>query len=150
MIRRTPRRRTSTLKLIRRPRRHPGRFEIRAYLDPVNRCQRLDGLELDDNTIGNQQVEATFTDSVPLVLDFHRNLPPKLDLSQSELHAQSVLIDRLQESRAKNPMDLDGSGEQLGDTLIELLRRLLQRLGVPGVLAFHTPAFRPPSRDVAA
>src|SRR5205809_216352 len=49
--------------------------------------------------IGNQQVEATFTDSVPLVPDFHRNLPPKLDISQSKLHAQSVLIDRLPESR---------------------------------------------------
>jgi hypothetical protein len=65
---------------------------------------------------------------VPLVLDFDRNLPPKLDISQSELHAQGVLINRLEESRPKNPMDLDGSGEQLGDMLIELLPRLLQRL----------------------
>jgi len=48
-----------------------------------------------------------------------------LDISQSELHAQSVLIDRLQESRLNNPMDLAGRGKQLGDTLIELLGRLL-------------------------
>jgi hypothetical protein len=38
-------------------------------------------------------------------------------------------------------MDLDGSAEQLGDMVIELLRRLLQRFGVPAVLAFHTPGF---------
>ena len=134
------------MNLIRETEEAPRRFEIRAYLDPVNWCQRLDGLELDDDTIGNQQVEATFADSVPLVLDVHRNLPPKLDISQSELHAQSVLIDRLQESRTKNPMDLDGSGEQVGDMLIELLRRLLPRPSVPGVLAFHTPGFgRPPA-----
>jgi len=102
----------------------------------VNRCQRLDGLQLDDKTIGSQQVEATFTDSVPLVLDSDWNLPRKLDISQSELHAQSVLMDRLQESRPKNPTDLAGSGKQLGDTLIELLGRLLQRLGVPRLLAW--------------
>ena len=45
-------------------------------------------------------------------------------------------------------MDLDGRGEQLGDMLIELLRRLLQPPRVPGVLAFHTPGFG--RRDVAA
>src|SRR4051812_40455459 len=80
------------LKLIRRPRRHPVALRYERTW-----TRRLDGLELDDNTIGNQQVEETFTDSVPLVLDSHRNLPPKLDISQFELQAQSVLIDRLQE-----------------------------------------------------
>ena len=116
----------------------------------MNRCQRLDGLQLDDKTIGNQQVEATFTDSVPVVLDSDWNLPPKLDISQSELHAQSVLMDRLQESRPKNPMDLAGSGKQRGDTLIELLGRLLQRLGVPRLLAFHTPGFGCPPATLPA
>jgi len=53
-----------------------------------------------------------------------------------------------QESRTKNPMDLDGSGEQVRDMLIELLRRLLQPPSVPAVLAFHAPGFG--RRDVAA
>jgi len=73
-----------------------------------------------------------------------------LDISQSELHAQSELIDRLQESRLKNPMDLAGSGKQLGDTLIELLGRLLRRLGVPRLLAFRTPGFGYPPATLPA
>jgi len=46
-------------------------------------------------------------------------------------------------------MDLDGSGEQLGDMLIELLRRLRQRLASLASWRF-THRVRPPSRDVAA
>jgi hypothetical protein len=86
----------------------------------VNRCQGIDGLELDDQALTNEQVETAFTDSTTLVLDFDQTLPTISEIPQSEFNAKSVLVDRLEEAGAENPMNLDRRGKYLRNLPIQL------------------------------
>jgi len=87
----------------------------------MNRCQGIDGLELDYDSLANKQVKRAFTDSMTLVLDFDRSLPSMVDIPQSELDAKSVLVDRLEKAGSENAMDLDRGGKHLGNMPIQLL-----------------------------
>ena len=59
------------------------------------RGQGFDRLELDDEPVGNQQIELLVSNRLPLVANDHGDLPPEWDGSEPELHAKGLLIDRL-------------------------------------------------------
>ena len=118
-----------------------GGLEVRAHLNPVNRCQRIDGFELDNEAIGHQEIEAAFSDSASLVLHSDWNLAPVWEISQSELNGERVLVHRLQKARPKDPVDLDSGADHLRGTTIKPRIGFPHHPGVPGVLALHPPVF---------
>jgi hypothetical protein len=79
----------------------------------------LDGLELDDEPIGNQDVEAALADLVTFVGDGYGNLAEVWNASRSELDAKGMLVDRFEEARSENTMDFDRSLDDAGGVPID-------------------------------
>ena len=141
MTRLTPRNKTVTLKLMSRPRTHLVALRYGAHLDPVNGCQSLDGLELDDQSTGHQEVEAAFANAVALVRDCNRNLALERYVAQPELNAQCVFVDRFEKPRSECLVHLDRRSDDLRCYAIKLSVRFPSSRWRPGVLALHTSAF---------
>ena len=59
------------------------RLEIGTHLDPVNRCQDLNSLELDDDAARDQEVKAALAYAMTLVLHVDRNLPAIWEIPES-------------------------------------------------------------------
>lgn len=63
----------------------------------MERDQRLDRLELDDETLGYEDVDAVLADDPTLVGNRKQNLSPKRNAATFELDADGLLVDRFQE-----------------------------------------------------
>ena len=70
---------------------------MRAYLDPVDRCERVNGLQLHHEVTSHKQVEAAFAYGVALVPDRKGNLPSIRQIAEAEFDAQRALVYRLEE-----------------------------------------------------
>jgi hypothetical protein len=81
--------------------------QIRDQLSRMDRKKLRDCLQLNDQTVGDEQIEARLPDRVRLVLDCDRNLPFEGQVQPGELHTERLLIDGFGETRAKHTMDLD-------------------------------------------
>lgn len=88
-----------------------SRLEVGAHLDEVHCCKRLDGLELDDQALRDQQIDSAVAHGVRLVLDSYWYLASEWNPSQRELHAEGVVVYRLEETWPQLAMDLDGSDD---------------------------------------
>lgn len=107
----------------------------------MDRGQNVDGLELHDELIGDQEVEAPFADAVTLVRDRNGNLAPIPHVPQLELDAWRVLVNRFEETWSECLVHFDRGGDDLGCNPIELSARFPQSRWRPGVLALHTSKF---------
>ena len=116
----------------------------------MNGCQHLDGLELDDESIGDPEVEAALTNTLCLVPDRDGNLATVWEISLFELDAQRAFVHRLEEARSENRVDLYRRSDDLGGIPVEFRIGFPMFLGVPGVLALHLSRYRVSCREVAA
>ena len=103
----------------------------------MNRCQWLDSLELEDDAIGDQQIETTFTNPMTFVIDWDWDLSSIGQISNSQLDAERAFVDRFEKARSKNTMNLHRGRENLRDLSIDLLAGLVEFPGGSGVLALH-------------
>jgi hypothetical protein len=70
----------------------------------LDRSESVDGLELDDQALRNQQVGPHVTHDLILVDDGHRGLPNERDAAKRPFQAERLLVDALEEARAEPPM----------------------------------------------
>ncbi len=87
----------------------------------MNGSQGLDGLELDNDAVSDEQVKTAFTDSMTFVLDLDQRLPLISEIPKPELKAKSMLVDRLEKAWSENPMNLDGRGEHRRNMPVQVL-----------------------------
>src|SRR4051794_40645918 len=86
-----------------------GYFEIRDGDGSVDGCDGFDCFKLDDDGVGDEEVEAGFADGVAFVVERYGELPFEGDLSEREFNGQSGFVRRFKMTRAKPSMDLNCS-----------------------------------------
>src|SRR6185436_10500708 len=108
----------------------PERFlqgtQVGGDLGDVDREEHGDRFELDDQLIGNDQVQARLPHDARFVCDRDRYLPPELQPSRGKLGAKGLLVDSLEEPRTENAMDLDGCPNGSAGQVVDLGARLYQ------------------------
>jgi hypothetical protein len=114
----------------------PCGLQVGEHLRQVDGKKGLARLQLDDEAISHHEVDSRLTDQDPFVFEGDRDLSPKWNAAERELHPQGFLVDGFQETRSKDPMDLKSSVHDGARMPIKLLARL-QQSGVFGVLAVH-------------
>jgi hypothetical protein len=78
----------------------------------VNREDALDRLELDDQSLLDEEIDDISTlqrDS--LVLEWNRDLTPESDACRRKLVSETFLVGRFEKARTHLPMDLDARTE---------------------------------------
>ena len=79
-------------------------------MDHVDCVESLDRLELHDEAICNEQIDGATANGMCFVGDGDRHLTLERNASKSELDADGVVVDRLEEARTELTVDLYGSG----------------------------------------
>ena len=105
-------------------------------------CQRLDGFELDNQSLTDQQVQLALANDLTLVSDSDGHLATKWDGPAELFGTQGLLVDRLKKSRSERSMNLQRGPNDLMCPTIQFRIWLLRLLGGLGVMAFH-PCFSP-------
>src|SRR5262245_26109833 len=91
----------------------------------MNRGQAIDRFELNHKLGVNQKIhDQIVTQDDALVCDWHSRLRQVAYPAQTKLNAESLLIDRLQQSRAKESMHFDGCPNDLFRQRIAINHRL--------------------------
>ena len=97
---------TASLKLINKPSRI-GRTQVAQQLSFVRGMNALDGLELEDDPIIDDQVGDEFADDLALVVRREADLPPKRNVAIRELFGECTFVVRLQLPRPEVAVHLD-------------------------------------------
>ena len=90
-----------------------GSSQVGTHDNEVDVLQLPCRLELDHNPVSDQEIQAMETYLKPQVENRDRHLPTKWDLARSQLHRQSLLIDRFQKPWTKHSMDRDCRSDHL-------------------------------------
>jgi hypothetical protein len=91
------------------PERVPSCLEVRDDLGDMNWGELLDGLELDDKGLVDEEVEPCLPHRSILIGKADRNLPYKRHAAELEFDGQCLLVDRLEKSWPENAVHLQCS-----------------------------------------
>jgi hypothetical protein len=100
--------------------------QIRNRLGDVNAGDLVDGLQLDHESIIDDEIDSKLTDDLPLEDDVKCNFGVVRDPSARQLVTQGSAVDRFAESGTEVTMHLDGSADEASGQCQELFRRLVQ------------------------
>jgi hypothetical protein len=96
------------------PQRHVQQFHITQQLGLVDRQDGLDGLEFNQETTLDQQIEPQrLLEHVVLVVDDDLLLLESGDASELEFTQEAPFVDALQQSRPHDPVHFDGGANDL-------------------------------------
>src|SRR5258708_24845050 len=82
-------------------------FQVRENLREVDGWKVLHRLELHDDAVGNEEIEALSADCPALILDADCHLSRERNAAKGELDAERLLVDGLEEAGPENSMHLD-------------------------------------------
>lgn len=84
-------------------------------------CDGVHRLELDEDGVIDEKIEARFADDARLVWNTNTDLSFEGNRPIGQLQTQGLLVDGLEEAGAEHAMHFDGGSDHLGGTPVSLL-----------------------------